>query len=159
PTAPHAKAFAVASTATSATPPPQGSSDPIKPILVKTIAVKAGAARNASVEPQPLQPAPPSADAAKIVATRPAPDPQTPILNPQPGGLGVLPPQVAAQPLSFPSAPPSMPPAPMLQATQVPLTVPAPPPSSDRVSASPVSASPVSASVASDVAPATPSNA
>jgi len=156
PTAPHPKTFTVASTTTTATSSPQGSSDPIKPILVKTIAVKAGATRNTSVEPQPLQPTPPSQDVARpqIVAARPDPNPQVPIINPQPGVLGVLPAQVAAQPLSLPAAPPSMPPAPMLQAMQVPLTAPVPPPpppSSDQGTAT--------ASVVRDVAAATPGNA
>jgi D-alanyl-D-alanine carboxypeptidase len=74
--------------------PPQGSSDPIKPILVKTIPFKTSApSRPASVDPAPQPPA-----KTQIVATRPDPDAQ-PIINPEPGVLGVLPASVAAQPL------------------------------------------------------------
>jgi D-alanyl-D-alanine carboxypeptidase len=75
--------------------PPQGSSDPIKPILVKTIPFKTSApSRPASVEPA----APPLAPAkTQVVVTRPNPDAQ-PIINPEPGVLGVLPASIVAQP-------------------------------------------------------------
>jgi D-alanyl-D-alanine carboxypeptidase len=87
--------------------PAQGSSDPIKPILVKTIPVKAGAARTASLEstspqlapPQNTAPQPSAVPTPQVVTTRPDLDPQTPIINPEPGVLGVLPAHIAAQPI------------------------------------------------------------
>jgi D-alanyl-D-alanine carboxypeptidase len=171
--------FAVASTTASTAPKPEaattsavrpapGSSDPIKPILVRTIPVKAGATRSTASEPPTLQaPTSQPAEAPKpqIIAVKPDPDP-APIINPQPGVLGVLPAQVAAQTIQPVTAPPvtvqpsaanvtiGPPPAPTLQTTarqQNVIPVPA-----QVATASPA---PSAGAIARDVAPTTTAKA
>ncbi len=101
--APASRTDAAATSAIPTAPAAQGASDPIKPILVKTIPVRAGTTRTAALASAPPQAAtlqPADASKPEIVTTRPDPDPQPPIINPQPGVLGVLPASVAAQPVT-----------------------------------------------------------
>jgi D-alanyl-D-alanine carboxypeptidase len=101
--APASRTDAGATSAIPSAPAAQGVSDPIKPILVKTIPVRAGTTRTAalaSVPPQAATLQPADTSKPQIVTTRPDPDPQPPIINPQPGVLGVLPASVAAQPVA-----------------------------------------------------------
>jgi D-alanyl-D-alanine carboxypeptidase len=140
--------------------PAPGSSEPIKPILVKTISVKGTPARNASLDAAPLQAGasqPADTPAPEIVTTKPAPEPPPPIVNPRPGVLGVLPAQVAARSLSD-AAPPvqqSSPSAPVLEVMQIknlpaaptPAQMPSPP------------ATQTLASLAHDLEPVTPAAA
>jgi D-alanyl-D-alanine carboxypeptidase len=123
--------------------PAPGSSDPIKPIQVKTILYKVGSARTASIDPAPLQASSTTVTEVsqpQIVATKPDPSPQAPIINPQPGVLGVLPAHIAAQPLAAqPAQPPAaQPSAPVLQVMQInrPGTPAAPAPAPAQVPAS-----------------------
>jgi D-alanyl-D-alanine carboxypeptidase len=81
--------------AVSATRPTPGSTDPIKPHLVKTLSVKAGAAQTAAVAPLMLSPQPVT---SQIHATlTPAADVSLPPPPPgaRPGVLGVLPAKAA----------------------------------------------------------------
>jgi D-alanyl-D-alanine carboxypeptidase len=121
------------------TPPPDpsrpvpGSSEPIKPIMVKTIPVKGASGRTGSVDAASLQAGasqPANSPSPQIVTTKPDPEPPPPIINPRPGVLGVLPAQVAARPL--PEAPSagqqSNPSAPVLEVVQIKNPAPAPTP-------------------------------
>lgn len=115
--------------------PVPGSSEPIKPILVKTIPVTGASARNATPDAAPLQAGasqPADTPAPRIVTTKPDPEPPPPIINPRPGVLGVLPAQVAARPRSEVAPPamqetsPSAPP--ILEVMQIKNLAPAPTP-------------------------------
>jgi D-alanyl-D-alanine carboxypeptidase len=140
--------------------PAPGSSEPIKPILVKTISVKGTPARNASPDAAPLQAGasqPADTPAPQIVTTKPDPEPPPPIVNPRPGVLGVLPAQVAARSLSdaAPAVQQSSPSAPVLEVMQIknlpaaptPAQTPSPP------------ATQTLASLARDLEPVTPAAA
>ena len=136
----------------------QGSSDPIKPIMVKTIPVKAGSTRTASLDPAPAQTSLPAVEPAKpqILAIRPDPDPQTPIINPQPGVLGVLPAQLAAQPPTMAVQPViGPPPATALQANNRQNA--APPSFTASTASSPIAQTVVA--VAREISPVTPAKA
>jgi D-alanyl-D-alanine carboxypeptidase len=113
--------------------PVPGSSEPIKPIMVKTIPVKGASGRAGSVDVASLQAGasqPANTPSPQIVTTKPDPEPPPPIINPRPGVLGVLPAQVAARPL--PEAPPaaqqSSPSPPVLDVMQIKNAAPAPTP-------------------------------
>jgi D-alanyl-D-alanine carboxypeptidase len=128
------------------TPPPAdpsrpapGSSEPIKPIMVKTIAVKGASGRSGPADAAPLQTGasqPANTPSPQIVTTKPDPEPPPPIVNPRPGVLGVLP----AQPL--PEAPSvaqqSNPAAPVLEVVQIKNSAPPTPAPPATQSAAPV---------------------
>jgi D-alanyl-D-alanine carboxypeptidase len=143
----------------SPTKPAPGSSDPIKPIQVKTILYKVGSARAASLDAAPLQASPTTVTEVaqpQIVATKPDPAPKAPIINPQPGVLGVLPARIAAQPL--PEPPPQQPAtpssAPVLQVMQINRpSVPTPAPPAQATASTPAQAV---AAVAQEPAPTSP---
>jgi D-alanyl-D-alanine carboxypeptidase len=89
--------------------PVPGSTEPIKPLLVKTFSVKAGAAKAVTamslLSPEPIAARSALASAATVPATRPEPDhrPEVEALPPappgaRPGVLGVLPAKEVAQP-------------------------------------------------------------
>jgi D-alanyl-D-alanine carboxypeptidase len=118
-----ARADSTPSPAVSVTRPAPGSTDPIKPHLVKTLSVKAGSAQTAAVAPLMLSPQPVT---SQIHATlTPAADVASPLPPPPPGArpgvLGVLPAKAAeiASPPSPPTPAPaaSMPPAPAAAAS------------------------------------------
>jgi D-alanyl-D-alanine carboxypeptidase len=120
----HTEPTAAATASPSPAKPAPGSSDPIKPIQVKTIPYKVSSARAAALDAAPLQASTTTVTEVaqpQIVATKPDPAPQAPIINPQPGVLGVLPARIAAQP--FPEPPPQQsaapPSAPVLQVMQI----------------------------------------
>jgi D-alanyl-D-alanine carboxypeptidase len=111
--------------------PAPGSSEPIKPIMVKTISVKGAPGRTGSPDAAPLQAGasqPANTPSPQIVTTKPDPEPPPPIINPRPGVLGVLSAHLAARPL--PEAPStgqqSNPSAPVLEVVQIRNTAPAP---------------------------------
>jgi len=103
----------------SVTRPAPGSTDPIKPLLVKTLSVKAGAAQTAAVAPLMLSPQPVTSQlhATLTPAAEIAPPPPPP--SARPGVLGVLPAK-AAEVASLPIPPTpaaSMPPVPAAAAS------------------------------------------
>jgi len=98
--------------------PTPGSTDPIKPIAVKTVTVHPGAMRTASLSPLPsdsrnLNPAPTTADAASVttVATIKSEAPPPPPPGARPGVLGVLPTKIASAGDSVPMPAPAAEPA------------------------------------------------
>ena len=116
-----ARADSTPAPAVSVTRPAPGSTDPIKPHLVKTLSVKAGAAQTAAVAPLMLSPQPVT---SQIHATlTPAVDVALPPPPPgaRPGVLGVLPAKaVEISSLPNPATPAaSMPPAPAAAASPV----------------------------------------
>ncbi|MBO0758715.1 MAG: D-alanyl-D-alanine carboxypeptidase, partial [Bradyrhizobiaceae bacterium] len=166
-----AELAAVAEAATRAEPTPTpapadpsgpvpGSSDPIKPISVKTISMKGTSAPIAAVEATPLQAGasqPADTPPPQIVATKPDPEPPPPIVNPRPGILGVLPAQAPGRPLAeAPSTTQgSSPSAPVLEVMQIKKLPPAP----TQAPTAPPPAAHTLALVAHDLEPVTPAAA
>ncbi|WP_315720609.1 MULTISPECIES: serine hydrolase [unclassified Bradyrhizobium] len=111
-----------------------GSTEPMKPVKVRTVQVKAGAVKLATAAPQPVAPAP-APFAQRVEAIEPAPpivraEAPRPELPPQPAGhgtgngiLGVLPasslPPASSQAMAYaaPPAPPSQPPTQLASAS------------------------------------------
>ena len=120
---PHAaRSDSTPAPAASVARPAPGSTDPIKPLLVKTLSVKAGSAQTAAVAPLMLSPQPVTSQThAALAPVADVAPPPPPPLGARPGVLGVLPaksaeivsPPIPATPApaaSAPAAPPAAPP-------------------------------------------------
>jgi D-alanyl-D-alanine carboxypeptidase len=101
--------------------PAAGSTDPIRPNVVKTVSVKAGPAQAVAVAPLTLlSPQPVSSQAHATLTTRREPDLPTPPPGAKAGVLGVLPAKSVAAAPSPPAAPAPMP-APVQTASAAPV--------------------------------------
>ena len=98
----------------SVTRPAPGSTDPIKPLLVKTLSVKAGLGQTAAVAPLMLSPQPVTSQTHATLAPAADVAPPPPPLGARPGVLGVLPAksaEIGSSPIPATSAPVASPPA------------------------------------------------
>jgi D-alanyl-D-alanine carboxypeptidase len=95
-----ASVAAIAPAAAAPAPPTLGSTDPIKPVAVKTVTVHAGSMRTASVVPadhRKLTPAPANtATVTNITTVKGESQPLPPPLGAKPGVLGTLPAKLAS---------------------------------------------------------------
>jgi len=106
--------------------PAPGSTDPIKPNLVKTLTVKASASQTAAIAPVSLlSPMPVTSQTHAALGTRSEPDLPPPPPGAKPGVLGVLSTQAAAAPAAPGAAPSTSAPVQKSAAVYAPASAPA----------------------------------